>query len=171
MYFEQQISMFRIRFFVIFGLILMFFGTPLIPKQIEPDYIGILILFWALARTELQPSLKFVFFVGILTDVITTELLGIHALKYLCALLLATIVSRYFLTSSYGIKMFIFGVLLVTLEFFGVLALTLLAGDRLYLEKLPWLFIWALSWPLLHWMLIGKNFKDQNMSLKMKQRI
>jgi rod shape-determining protein MreD len=80
---------------LVFGLFLfalVFAQATFIPRMnpfsITPDFVLVVLFFW-MTRHSLRESLTWVFVVGLMTDVLAMDPLGIHALAMLPMVLLA----------------------------------------------------------------------------------
>ena len=82
------------------GLIISSFGLPGLSSSIAPDFLALIILYWAMLGGDDGPRLSTVFMLGIVVDFLGGQIVGVHTLKYLFLVAIAVQFSNRFRMSA-----------------------------------------------------------------------
>lgn len=153
----QRISNIKMTVSIVIGLIISSFGLPGLSSSTAPDCLALIILYWAMLGGDHGPRLSTVFVLGMVVDFLGGQIVGIHALKYLCLVALAVQFSSRFRMSA-RLNRTVFVVLTVlALEVISQGLVSLYAGASMDMGRLVAVAAWGMTWSLVEFIL-EKNY-------------
>ena len=153
----QRISNTKMTVSIVIGLIISSFGLPGLSSSTAPDCLALIILYWAMLGGDHGPRLSTVFVLGMVVDFLGGQIVGIHALKYLCLVALAVQLSSRFRMSA-RLNRTVFVVLTVlALEVIAQGLVSLYVGASMDMGRLVAVAGWGMTWSLVEFIL-EKNY-------------
>lgn len=153
----QRISNIKMTVSIVIGLIISSFGLPGLSSSTAPDCLALIILYWAMLGGDHGPRLSTVFVLGMVVDFLGGQIVGIHALKYLCLVALAVQFSSRFRMSA-RLNRTVFVVLTVlALEVISQGLVSLYVGASMDMGRLVAVAAWGMTWSLVEFIL-DKNY-------------
>ena len=153
----QRISNTKMTVSIVIGLIISSFGLPGLSSSTAPDCLALIILYWAMLGGDHGPRLGTVFVLGMVVDFLGGQIVGIHALKYLCLVALAVQFSSRFRMSA-RLNRTVFVVLTVlALEVISHGLVSLYVGTSMDMGQLVAVAAWGMTWSLVEFIL-EKNY-------------
>ena len=153
----QRISNTKMTVSIVIGLIISSFGLPGLSSSTAPDCLALIILYWAMLGGDHGPRLSTVFVLGMVVDFLGGQIVGIHALKYLCLVALAVQFSSRFRMSA-RLNRTVFVVLTVlALEVISQGLVSLHVGASMDMGRLVAVAAWGMTWSLVEFIL-EKNY-------------
>ena len=153
----QRISNTKMTVSIVIGLIISSFGLPGFSSSTAPDCLALIILYWAMLGGDHGPRLSTVFVLGMVVDFLGGQIVGIHALKYLCLVALAVQFSSRFRMSA-RLNRTVFVVLTVlALEVISQGLVSLYVGASMDMGRLVAVAAWGMTWSLVEFIL-EKNY-------------
>ena len=153
----QRISNTKMTVSIVIGLIISSFGLPGLSSSTAPDCLALIILYWAMLGGDHGPRLSTVFVLGMVVDFLGGQIVGIHALKYLCLVALAVQFSSRFRMSA-RLNRTVFVVLTVlALEVISQGLVSLYFGVSMDMGRLVAVAAWGMTWSLVEFIL-EKNY-------------
>ena len=153
----QRISNIKMTVSIVIGLIISSFGLPGLSSSTAPDCLALIILYWAMLGGDHGPRLSTVFVLGMVVDFLGGQIVGIHALKYLCLVALAVQFSSRFRMSA-RLNRTVFVVLTVlALEVIPHGLVSLYVGASMDMDRLVAVAAWGMTWSLVEFIL-DKNY-------------
>ena len=153
----QRISNTKMTVSIVIGLIISSFGLPGLSSSTAPDCLALIILYWAMLGGDHGPRLSAVFVLGMVVDFLGGQIVGIHALKYLCLVALAVQFSSRFRMSA-RLNRTVFVVLTVlALEVISQGLVSLYFGASMDMGRLVAVAAWGMTWSLVEFIL-EKNY-------------
>ena len=153
----QRISNKKMTVSIVIGLIISSFGLPGLSSSTAPDCLALIILYWAMLGGDHGPRLSTVFVLGMVVDFLGGQIVGIHALKYLCLVALAVQFSSRFRMSA-RLNRTVFVVLTVlALEVISQGLVSLYVGASMDMGRLVAVAAWGMTWSLVEFIL-DKNY-------------
>ena len=153
----QRISNTKITVSIVIGLIISSFGLPGLSSSTAPDCLALIILYWAMLGGDHGPRLSTVFVLGMVVDFLGGQIVGIHALKYLCLVALAVQFSSRFRMSA-RLNRTVFVVLTVlALEVISQGLVSLYVGASMDMGRLVAVAGWGMTWSLVEF-IFEKNY-------------
>ena len=153
----QRISNTKMTVSIVIGLIISSFGLPGLSSSTAPDFLALIILYWAMLGGDHGPRLSTVFVLGMVVDFLGGQIVGIHALKYLCLVALAVQFGSRFRMSA-RLNRTVFVVLTVlALEVISHGLVSLYVGTSMDMGQLVAVAAWGMTWSLVEFTL-EKNY-------------
>jgi len=153
----QRISNTKMTVSIVIGLIISSFGLPGLSSSTAPDCLALIILYWAMLGGDHGPRLSTVFVLGMVVDFLGGQIVGIHALKYLCLVALAVQFGSRFRMSA-RLNRTVFVVLTVlALEVISHGLVSLYVGASMDMGRLVAVAVWGMTWSLVEFTL-EKNY-------------
>jgi rod shape-determining protein MreD len=153
----QRISNTKMTVSIVIGLIISSFGLPGLSSSTAPDCLALIILYWAMLGGDHGSRLSAVFVLGMVVDFLGGQIVGIHALKYLCLVALAVQFSSRFRMSA-RLNRTVFVVLTVlALEVISQGLVSLYVGASMDMGRLVAVAAWGMTWSLVEFIL-EKNY-------------
>ena len=153
----QRISNIKMTVSIVIGLIISSFGLPGLSSSTAPDFLALIILYWAMLGGDHGPRLSTVFVLGMVVDLLGGQIVGIHALKYLCLVALAVQFSSRFRMSA-RLNRTVFVVLTVlALEVISQGLVSLYVGASMDMGRLVAVAAWGMTWSLVE-VILEKNY-------------
>ena len=153
----QRISNTKMTVSIVIGLIISSFGLPGLSSSTAPDCLALIILYWAMLGGDHGPRLSTVFVLGMVVDFLGGQIVGIHALKYLCLVALAVQFSSRFRMSA-RLNRAVFVILTVlALEVISQGLVSLYFGASMDMGRLVAVAAWGMTWSLVEFIL-EKNY-------------
>ena len=153
----QRISNTKMTVSIVIGLIISSFGLPGLSSSTAPDCLALIILYWAMLGGDHGQRLSTVFVLGMVVDFLGGQIVGIHALKYLCLVALAVQLSSRFRMSA-RLNRTVFVVLTVlALEVIAQGLVSLYVGASMDMGRLVAVAGWGMTWSLVEFIL-EKNY-------------
>ncbi|MBR1604886.1 MAG: rod shape-determining protein MreD [Alphaproteobacteria bacterium] len=134
-----------------FLLSLLFIFCTYIPSGvsvshvIRPDVGMICVFYWVLHRPDLF-NLFTVFFLGFVSDILSSAPLGSDIIAYLTIYLVITNLSSFFVNKSFQAFWYGFGFVLVLVEFLKWLIVSIFYTEFLPLERLLFTILFTIAW-------------------------
>lgn len=126
----ERVSNTKMTVSIVIGLIISSFGLPGLSSSTAPDCLALIILYWAMLGGDHGPRLSTVFLLGIVVDFLGGQIVGVHALKYLCLVALAMQFSSRFRMSARLNKTVFVVLTVLALEVISHGLVSLYVGDR-----------------------------------------
>ena len=153
----QRISNTKMTVSIVIGLIISSFGLPGLSSSTAPDFLALIILYWAMLGGDHGPRLSTVFVLGMVVDFLGGQIVGIHALKYLCLVALAVqFGSRFRMSARLNRTVFV-GLTVLALEVISHGLVSLYVGASMDMGRLVAVVAWGMTWSLVEFTL-EKNY-------------
>lgn len=136
------------------ALLLELLPLPVGSTRWLPDFVGLLILYWAINQPR-RIGIGMAFLIGLLVDISTAGLFGLHALAYACTSYLVVIRQQRLIMYNLGQQaLVVLGLMLANQVIMVVVRLATGAVFAGWSHILPSLLVGTLLWPLLNKLLL-----------------
>jgi len=153
----QRVSKIKITISIVIGMIISSCGLPGLSRPIAPDLLALVILYWAMLGGDSKLSLSVVFILGLIVDFLSGQIVGVHVLKYLFLVAVATQFGNRFRMSARLNRIGFVVVTVVMLELILQILVSFYMGFSMNVNQLVAAAVWGTTWAAVEFIL-QKNY-------------